>query len=53
MVVEEMVEHQLDDQQEVDEDILLLVGKKECQEENQMPLDHMESILIERDDSFS
>jgi hypothetical protein len=44
MVVEEIVEHQLDVQQEVDEEILLQVEKKEFQEENHMLLEQMESI---------
>jgi hypothetical protein len=45
MVVEEKVEHQLAVQQKVDEEILLQVEKKVFQEENQMLLEHMESIF--------
>jgi hypothetical protein len=44
MIVEEMVDHQLDDQQEVDEEILQLVEIKVFQEENHRLLEQMESI---------
>jgi len=44
MIVEEMVDHQLDDQQEVDEEILQLVEIKVFQEENHKLLEQMESI---------
>ncbi len=44
MIVEEMVDHQLDDQQEVDEEILQLVEIKVFQEENHRLLDQIESI---------
>jgi hypothetical protein len=44
MVVVQIVEHQLDVQQVVDEEILQPVEIKEFQEENQMLLEQMESI---------